>query len=176
MRWLLVPLGVLLLVWLASGDARAQAWRWEDEPLPHDIQGVVFTSPQPGVVGAWVTLAPDACDQDRILQARFLYGGVSYIVEAPLPACPSLPVFLGRALPSPPPGKPAVATHAYVAELVARSGAEDAFTQRYPAHGFLPEQPLARPVGPLPALAWSAANVGAVSSLWARGWWRDPTR
>jgi hypothetical protein len=176
MRWLLTLLGVLLLVWLASGDARAAPppYASPTPPTPH-IRGVAFGSPAPGIVGALVTLAPDACSEGRVLQARFTYLGDVYVVEAPLPPCPSPPLFLGRALEAPPAGESAVVSHAYVVERYA--GPEGVFTQRYPGGGqFLPAQPLTLPAGPLPAIALSAADVGAVGGLWVLAWWRDPSR
>ncbi|HUR64140.1 MAG TPA: hypothetical protein VM241_06640 [Candidatus Thermoplasmatota archaeon] len=178
MRWLLTLLGVLLLVWLASGDARAQGWRRDAvaERAPPDIQAVVFGNPSPGVVGAWVQLAPTACSE-RVIEARFLYAGDAYAVRAPLPPCPSPPVFLGRALPAPPPGVRPEVTHAYVVEREPYTMEDNDVKERFPAGGrFLPVQAVALPAGPLPALAWTSADVGAVGGLWALAWWRDPSR
>jgi hypothetical protein len=86
-------------------------------------------------------------------------------------------VFLGRTLPAPPPGTRALATHAYVVEHELGSPAGKGFMQRYPADGaFLPPQALAKPSGPVSAVAWSTADVGMVGGLWAFAWWRDPSR
>jgi hypothetical protein len=175
MRWVLAPVGVLLLVWLASGDARA--WELPGGPgAGHDIVAASFVSPLPGVAGAWVTLAPGACRSGQVVQVRFLYAGESFVVESPLPPCPADQFFVGRALPPAPAGTAPVATHAFVVERPAGSPAEDGFTQRYPGDGFLPAQRLAAPAGPLPGIAWSAADVGVVGGLWAWAQWRDPSR
>jgi hypothetical protein len=172
MRWLLALLAVLLLLWLASGDARA----WAPAPA-QDIWAARLESPAPGVAGVWVTLAPDACGPNRFLEARFLYGGRQYGVEAPLPPCPSPPVFLGRTLPPLPAGVPAVASQAFVLESGPGSPASDAYVQRYPGDGFLPDQPLGRPAaGPALSIALSAADVAVVAGVWAQAWWRDPSR
>ncbi|MEA3204100.1 MAG: hypothetical protein QOI63_1780 [Thermoplasmata archaeon] len=169
MRWLLVLVGVLLLAWLASGDARA----WTPPPA-QDIWAARLASPAPGVVGAWVTLAPDACGAHRLLEAHFLYDGRAYAVRAPLPPCPSPPLFLGLPVPPLPAGTPAEASDAYVMEL-GLGAPPDGYVQRYPDGGFLPAQALGGRPGPAQAVALAAADVAVVGGVWAVAAWRDPT-
>lgn len=173
MRWALAVFGVFLLVWLASGDARAQPWgpAWPPVAPPASAgppPKVTFGPLGEGTFGAWVDLG-GACRtaiRDHLVRVHFSLDGTLYTAARHI-QCPEGAAYVGLELPLP------AGSHAVVRQVYAEIGSMDSL--RIPSGGFARDQQVVG-VPTANAVAWSMGDLGVVGGLFLVSWWRDPSR
>jgi hypothetical protein len=169
MRWWFLGAGILLLVWLASGDAKGQPVErtWPQPPPGPVIQIEAFG---PGAFGAMVDLR-GACQTDpapRTLVLHYDLDGTRHRVVRQI-GCPesaslAAPIYVVQTLDL----RPAAVAH--VRNLFVEMGAA-----RAPFRGYS-SLDVAGPAKGWSGIGWAGADVGLVAAVGGVAWWRDPTR